>query len=140
MGGGPELLRGGTRPSTIAFELEDSEVEGRCDGCPEPTLSPIASALRMSLLRSSFKEVCLDTRSPSVPRSSENPAAYMSMASSTVIPPAFDPGRDCMSTVESLMDVPLVATLLRLLCPVLVVSTRLEVVVRADRKLDLTSS
>ena len=85
-----------------------------------PTLSLMASAILMDLRRSSsLMEVSLDTPL-STSSSSANPAAYISIASSTVIPPALEPGRDLRSTVDSLKDVSLVITLL---LSVLVVST-----------------
>ncbi len=115
----------------------DSPVIGRDGVINPPMLSLIASAIRMDLLRSSsLIEVSLD--SPvSRSSSSAKPAAYMSMASSTVIPPAFEDGREWASTADSVMEVPLVTTLL---LSVLVASIWLDVVVSAERKLDRTSS
>ena len=103
-----------------------------------PMVSWIASAIFVDLLRSpSLIEVSLESFGPVSSSSSANPATYMSIASSTVILSAFETGLDCWSTVKSVIEVLLVNTLL---LSVLVVSIRLDLVVRADRKLDLTSS
>lgn len=124
-------------PDMIASEPLDSPVTGLDGVIKPPMLSLTASAILIDLRRSSsLIDVSLESLM-SGSSSSANPAAYMSMASSTVIPPALEPGRDRASAVNSVMEVPLVATLL---LSVLVVSMRLEVVVSAERKLDLTSS
>ena len=102
-----------------------------------PMVYLIASAIFIDLLlSSSLNEVSLEASAPGS-SSSANPAAYISIASSTVILSTFETGLDCWSTVESVIEVLLVSTLL---LSVLVVSIRLELVVNADRKLDLTSS
>ncbi len=119
------------------LEAIDTAVDGRSWTRTDHMSSLIASAILMDLrCSSSLIEVSLESlgsRSPS----SVNPAAYMSIASSTVIPPLLETGRDPGSFVRSVTDVPLVKTLLR---SVLVVSTWLDVVVIAERKLALTSS
>lgn len=123
-------------PDMIALELVVSEVNGRVNNNEVPMLSLIASAILIDLLRSSsLVEASLESLASSS-GSSVNPAAYISIASSTVIPPAFETGLDCGSLVDSVTEVPFVKILLR---SVLVVSTGLELVVNADRKLDLTS-
>lgn len=120
-----------------ACEPEDAGVVGRDGVIIAPMLSLMASAIRTDLLRSSsLIDEFLD--SPvSGSSSSAKPAAYISIASSTVIPPALDCGREWASTVTSVMEVPFVTMLLR---SVPVVSIWLDDVVSAERKLDLTSS
>ena len=127
-------------------DLVEALVDGRADAgdaaveglgeLGEPMLSATASAILIDLLRSSsLKEVSLES-SPSG-GSSVNPATYISIASSTVIPSSdFDIGRERGSRVGSVMMVSLVTTLLRF---VAVVAARLDVVVRAERKLFLAS-
>lgn len=103
-----------------------------------PIVSWVASAIFLDRLRSpSLIEVSLESFGPISSSSSANPAAYISIASSTVILSAFETGLDCRSIVEPVTEVPLVKTLL---LSVLVVSIGLELVVKAERKLDLTSS
>ena len=80
-------------PDATACELVDSLVNDRDDATISPMLSLIASAIRMDLLRSSsLMDVSLD--SPVADSSSVNPAAYLSIASSTVILAAFEVGRE----------------------------------------------
>ncbi len=122
---------------SITGEVLDSSVAGRDGVIDPPIFSLTASAIFIDLRRSSsLIDVSLDSL-VSGSSSSANPARYMSMASSTVISPALEPGRDCTSAVDSVMEVPLVTTLL---LSVLVVSRWLDVVVSAERKLDLISS
>ncbi len=74
----------------MAAELLDAAVEGRSGGrSSEPILSFMASAILNERLCSTatIEEFFRLVRSESV--SSANPAAYMSIASSAVMPPSF---------------------------------------------------
>jgi len=73
----------------MAAELRDATVEGRLGGrSSEPILSFMASAILIERLRSAatieglLRLVCSESVS------SANPAAYMSIASSAVMPPS----------------------------------------------------
>lgn len=115
-------------------EAGDAPVEG-LDEWGEPMLSATASAILIDLLRSSsLRDVSLNSSGGS----SVKPAAYISIASSTVIPSSnFELGRERGSRVGSVKVVSFVTTLLRF---VAVVAARLDVVVRAERKLFLAST
>ena len=117
-------------------ETGDAAVDGLGE-LGEPMLSATASAILIDLLRSSsLRDVSLESSSSG--GSSVNPATYISIASSTVMPSSdFDPGRERGSRVGSVMVVSFVTTLLRF---VAVVAARLDVVVRAERKLFLAST
>lgn len=143
------LVRDGLRTELRSLkenDLVEALVDGRAEAgdvavdglgeLGEPILSATASAILIDLLRSSsLRDVSLEPFSSG--GSSVNPATYISIASSTVMPSSdFDPGRERGSRVGSVMVVSLVTTLLRL---VAVVAARLDVVVRAERKLFLAS-
>ena len=95
-------------------DLDDLLVDGLGE-IGDPMLSLKASAILTDLLRSSsLKEVSLESPNSSS-TSSVNPAAYISIASSTVRMPSpiLDSRLEIGSTVTSVMEVSLVTTLLR---------------------------
>lgn len=102
-----------TEPDIIAVEFLEPEVSGRTGGSiSRSMLSLIASAMRIDRLRSSslMAEGVGLSRSDST--SSANPATYMSIASSTVIPMDLRTGLSEDSAADSYIDVSLVTTLL----------------------------
>lgn len=91
-----------TAPDMMAAELLKSGLDGRTGvSDSEPMLSLIASAIRVDRLRSSSLTVDGVGMSWSDSTSSANPAMYMSIASSTVIPTDLETGLSGDSTAES---------------------------------------
>ena len=99
----------------IAAELRCSAANGGFgNNRPDPIPSLVASAILLALRCSSFvgNGMVSASSSDSVV-SSVKPAAYMLIASSTVIPSYFETGLPVWSIVMSLTELHLVRTLLR---------------------------
>ena len=95
IGGGWEDSSLNASYDILAVELVDWLVVGRLETRMSPMVSLIASAIFIDLLRSSsLIEVSLESFG-GVSSSSANPAAYISIASSTVILSTFETGLDC---------------------------------------------